>query len=207
MSLVPVYRHKAGKWKDLRSTSRARLCIGLLAGLLGGHAASASPQRVGDGPQPVTSGLAHASATVSDRHATAAFGSGPVFAQAVAAPPLATSASPTTTAPALAPASPTPASGTTPNGQPIPTEQEKSIGGPALPPLTAPPTDVGLRKKWLEQRVDMSGTKMKLFVNNFYLGEVDTPQAQKGDLGLAVTATDGKRTHMAFDNFTVRNLK
>ncbi|MBL9041055.1 MAG: D-alanyl-D-alanine carboxypeptidase/D-alanyl-D-alanine-endopeptidase [Myxococcales bacterium] len=155
MSLVPVYRHKAGKWKDLRSTSSARLCIGLLAGLLGGHAASASPQRVGDGPQPVTSGLAHASATVSDRHATAAFGSGPVFAQAATAPSLATSASPTTTAPALAPASPTPASGTTPNGQPIPTEQEKSSGGPALPPLTAPPTDVGLRKKWLEQRVDL----------------------------------------------------
>ena len=62
-------------------------------------------------------------------------------------------------------------------------------------------------KAWQHLRVDMNGTKMKLFVNNFYLGEVDTPQAQKGDLGLAVTATDGKRTHMAFDNFTVRNLK
>ena len=28
-----------------------------------------------------------------------------------------------------------------------------------------------------------------------------------GDRGLAVTATDGKRAHMAFDNFIVRNLK
>jgi hypothetical protein len=62
-------------------------------------------------------------------------------------------------------------------------------------------------KAWQRLRVDMNGAKMKLFVNNFYLGEVDTPQVQKGDLGLAVTATDGKRTHMAFDNFTVRNLK
>jgi len=62
-------------------------------------------------------------------------------------------------------------------------------------------------KAWQRLRVDMNGTKMKLFVNSFYLGEVDTPQAQKGDLGLAVTATDGKRAHMAFDNFIVRNLK
>lgn len=62
-------------------------------------------------------------------------------------------------------------------------------------------------KAWQRLRVDMNGTKMKLFVNNFYLGEVDTPLVQKGDLGLAATATDGKRTHMAFDNFSVRNLR
>ena len=62
-------------------------------------------------------------------------------------------------------------------------------------------------KAWQRLRVDMNGPKMRLFVNNFCLAEVDTPLTQKGDLGLAVTATDGKRTHMAFDNFTVRNLK
>ncbi len=158
MSLAPLPRQLDGKLSNLRFAFRNRLLFGLVVAVLAGHGAAASPQRVGDKEPPKASGLAHdSSGTGSERHATPAAFTGPVFAQAAPAPvtPIGTTApSPTAVPTTMPPNQAVPAGNAAATGQGMPAEQEKSSGGPPLPPLTMPPSDLGLRKKWLEQRVD-----------------------------------------------------
>lgn len=156
MLLAARFRHTSEATSMARFGACTLLLGGLLTGALAGHA-SASPQRVGDAQSSMASRRSLSSATDSDRHATAVAHARPVFAQ------LAIPANPPSppTAPAGSPASPAIAT-TSATIQPSPaapaapmaSDQEKPSVGPSLPPLTLPPTDFALRKKWLEQRIE-----------------------------------------------------
>lgn len=55
-------------------------------------------------------------------------------------------------------------------------------------------------------RADMTGGRIRLFVNGALVGDVDGTRIAAGQIGVSVTADPGRRSRVGFDNFVVRRL-